>query len=101
MATYSADSTCPNEFQCHEDEGTARKLASGTDESWGPATKLTYSLLKSRAFVEFISKLTGIDSLLVDPNDIGGGIHLTQVSHNSLLLVCQNGWSVDTRQYRH
>ena len=73
-----AEQQCPDNFQCHENEGTSRKLASESEHEWGGSTRFTYSLLRSKPFVEFVVRLTGIEFLLVDAMNVGGGLHLTQ-----------------------
>ena len=45
------------------------------DESSGDVYKVL-SYLNSEEFVNFLSELTEIDNLIVDPQFIGGGIHL-------------------------
>jgi Rps23 Pro-64 3,4-dihydroxylase Tpa1-like proline 4-hydroxylase len=51
------------------------KLASAREESFGPATRLLLYHLNSVTFLEFLSKVTGIDNLIADPHFEGGGLH--------------------------
>jgi Rps23 Pro-64 3,4-dihydroxylase Tpa1-like proline 4-hydroxylase len=51
------------------------KLASAKEASFGPATRLLFYHLNSMTFLEFLSKVTGIDNLIPDPSFDGGGLH--------------------------
>jgi hypothetical protein len=51
------------------------KLASATEASFGPVTRLLFYHLNSMTFLEFLSRVTGIDNLLPDPGFEGGGLH--------------------------
>jgi Rps23 Pro-64 3,4-dihydroxylase Tpa1-like proline 4-hydroxylase len=51
------------------------KLASATEASFGPVTRLLLYHLNSITFLEFLSEVTGIDNLIPDPNFEGGGLH--------------------------
>src|SRR6185312_9923943 len=51
------------------------KLASATDASFGPLTRLFLYHLNSITFLEFLSRVTGIDNLIPDPRFEGGGLH--------------------------
>jgi hypothetical protein len=51
------------------------KLASAAESSFGPATRLLMYHLNSMTFLEFLSKITGIQNLLPDPSFEGGGLH--------------------------
>lgn len=44
-------------------------------EQFGPATKAVIEKLNSRAFIEELERLTGLDHLLPDPLLTGGGLH--------------------------
>ena len=57
------------------DNANEIKLASATDTSFGPLTRLFMYHLNSISFVEFLSKVTGIDDLIPDPRFDGGGLH--------------------------
>jgi hypothetical protein len=51
------------------------KLASAMEASFGPATRLLMYHLNSKTFLEFLSKVTGIENLISDPGFEGGGLH--------------------------
>ena len=51
------------------------KLASATESTFGPATRLLMYHLNSITFLEFLSRVTGIDNLIPDPRFEGGGMH--------------------------
>jgi Rps23 Pro-64 3,4-dihydroxylase Tpa1-like proline 4-hydroxylase len=51
------------------------KLASASETSFGPATRLLMYHLNSITFLEFLSKVTGIANLIPDPSFQGGGLH--------------------------
>jgi Rps23 Pro-64 3,4-dihydroxylase Tpa1-like proline 4-hydroxylase len=55
--------------------GQEIKLASSTETSFGPATRLLMYHLNSITFLEFLSKVTGIQNLISDPGFEGGGLH--------------------------
>jgi Rps23 Pro-64 3,4-dihydroxylase Tpa1-like proline 4-hydroxylase len=51
------------------------KLASASEASFGPVTRLLLYHLNSATFLNFISQVTGIENLIPDPNFDGGGLH--------------------------
>ena len=51
------------------------KLASASEASFGPATRLLLYHLNSSTFLEFLSAVTGIENLIPDPRFDGGGLH--------------------------
>jgi Rps23 Pro-64 3,4-dihydroxylase Tpa1-like proline 4-hydroxylase len=51
------------------------KLASATEASFGPATRLFLYHLNSVTFLNFLTKVTGIENLIADPHFEGGGLH--------------------------
>lgn len=51
------------------------KLASATEASFGPVTRLLLYHLNSITFLEFLGRVTGIENLLSDPCFDGGGLH--------------------------
>jgi hypothetical protein len=51
------------------------KLASATESSFGPTTRLLLYHLNSITFLEFLSAVTGIGNLISDPSFEGGGLH--------------------------
>lgn len=57
------------------DNANEIKLASAADASFGPLTRLFMYHLNSISFVEFLSKITGVDALIPDPRFDGGGLH--------------------------
>lgn len=52
-----------------------KKLASAAEASFGPATRLLLYHLNSITFLEFLSRVTGIEHLIPDPSYEGGGLH--------------------------
>lgn len=52
-----------------------RKFSNTDPESWGPTLQEILQQLNSPRFVDFISKLIGIDDLVADPELEGGGLH--------------------------
>jgi Rps23 Pro-64 3,4-dihydroxylase Tpa1-like proline 4-hydroxylase len=57
------------------DNANEIKLASAADASFGPLTRLFLYHLNSVTFLEFLSRVTGIDNLISDPHFEGGGLH--------------------------
>jgi Rps23 Pro-64 3,4-dihydroxylase Tpa1-like proline 4-hydroxylase len=51
------------------------KLASAKEANFGPVTRLLFYHLNSITFLEFMSRITGIDNLIPDPSFDGGGLH--------------------------
>jgi len=51
------------------------KLASSMEASFGPVTRLLLYHLNGATFLNFLSRVTGIDDLIPDPNFEGGGLH--------------------------
>jgi Rps23 Pro-64 3,4-dihydroxylase Tpa1-like proline 4-hydroxylase len=51
------------------------KLASASESSFGPMTRLLLYHLNSITFLEFLSLITGIPNLIPDPCFDGGGLH--------------------------
>ena len=79
LTAMSGEVACPFGWQCFGDRTFQfRKLTSRHEASWGPATRLTFALLKSAAFVRFLEELTGITGLIPDPMYEGSGLHQTQ-----------------------
>jgi hypothetical protein len=54
------------------------KLASASDATFGPITRLFLYHLNSITFLEFLGKVTGIANLIPDPCFDGGGLHQIQ-----------------------
>ena len=57
------------------DNGHEIKLASRSEASFGPATRLLLYHLNSATFLQFLSAVTGIEDLISDPLFEGGGLH--------------------------
>src|SRR3984957_1429988 len=57
------------------DNGQEVKLASATETSFGPVTRLLMYHLNSKTCLQFLSAVTGIDNLIADPGFEGGGLH--------------------------
>ena len=51
------------------------KLASSTEASFGPVTRLLLYHLNSITFLDFLGRVTGIPHLIADPCFEGGGLH--------------------------
>ena len=51
------------------------KLASATEASFGPVTRLLFYHLNSMTFLDFLTRVTGIENLIADPGFEGGGLH--------------------------
>jgi len=52
-----------------------RKFSNTDPETWGPTLREILETLNSPRFVQFVSKLIGIDELIADPSLEGGGLH--------------------------
>ena len=59
----------------HFDNQDEIKLASATEASFGPVTRLLLYHLNSITFLEFLTHVTGIPNLISDPCFDGGGLH--------------------------
>ena len=66
---------------------TARevKLALADAEQMGPATRHLLAEFNTAVFVDFLERLTGIESLIPDPHYVGGGLH--QIRRGGFLKV--------------
>jgi len=66
----------PNEITWQRfDREEEIKLASASESSFGPTTRLLLYHLNSITFLEFLSTVTGIGNLIPDPCFDGGGLH--------------------------
>ena len=61
------------------------KLASASEASFGPMTRLLLYHLNSITFLEFLSSVTGIANLISDPRFDGGGLH--QIKRGGKLAI--------------
>jgi hypothetical protein len=57
------------------DNASEIKLASASEASFGPLTRLFLYHLNSITFLEFLTQVTGIKNLIPDPRFDGGGLH--------------------------
>lgn len=57
------------------DSGREIKLASSKERSFGSITRLLMYHMNSMTFLEFVSRVTGIEHLIPDPSFDGGGLH--------------------------
>jgi Rps23 Pro-64 3,4-dihydroxylase Tpa1-like proline 4-hydroxylase len=57
------------------DNASEIKLASAAEASFGPLTRLFLYHLNSITFLEFLTRITGIENLISDPRFDGGGLH--------------------------
>jgi 2OG-Fe(II) oxygenase superfamily len=57
------------------DNASEVKLASASEASFGPLTRLFLYHLNSITFLEFLTRVTGIKNLIPDPRFDGGGLH--------------------------
>jgi 2OG-Fe(II) oxygenase superfamily len=71
-----------NEFTLLDDEPwnayahiNERKFSHTDPSSWGPDLRSILKELESQQFVQFLSRLTGIEGLFADPSLDGGGLH--------------------------
>jgi len=61
------------------------KLASASESSFGPTTRLLLYHLNSATFLDFLGKVTGIPDLICDPRFDGGGLH--QIKRGGKLAI--------------
>jgi Rps23 Pro-64 3,4-dihydroxylase Tpa1-like proline 4-hydroxylase len=59
------------------EKASHRKRSVDSEDYLGPATRLTFALLRSASVVEFLQQLTGVDGLVPDPGYAGSGVHVT------------------------
>ena len=52
-----------------------KKFSNTRPESWGPSLQTVLDVVQSPRFVDFLTRLTGIDNLLIDESLMGGGLH--------------------------
>jgi hypothetical protein len=52
-----------------------RKFSNTDPDTWGPTLREILAELNSPRFVQFVSKLIGVDNLIADPSLEGGGLH--------------------------
>lgn len=55
-----------------------KKLSAARDTLFGPFTRHMMAQFNSATFLEFLKKMTGIESLIPDPYFLGGGLHQIQ-----------------------
>lgn len=67
------------------DKAQEIKLASASETSFGPTTRLLLYHLNSITFLDFLSSVTGIANLIPDPCFDGGGLH--QIERGGKLAV--------------
>jgi len=66
----------PNQIRWEKfDNAEEIKLASNVETSFGPVTRLLLYHLNSMTFLQFLSRITGIENLIGDPSSEGGGLH--------------------------
>src|SRR5882762_8948888 len=76
----------PDEIKWQQFENEQEiKLASASEASFGPTTRLLLYHLNSITFLEFLSSVTGIANLISDPWFDGGGLH--QIMRGGKLAV--------------
>lgn len=61
------------------------KMASNIEAEWPENIKAFLRYLNGQEFVSFVSKISGIDNLIPDPDYIGGGLH--QIKKGGLLKI--------------
>ena len=66
-------------------QATSRKLATEGDAFFGDFTRHLLAQLNSATFLQFLERLTGIESLVPDPYFYGGGLH--QIEPGGFLKV--------------
>ncbi|HYP58749.1 MAG TPA: 2OG-Fe(II) oxygenase [Beijerinckia sp.] len=57
------------------DNQNERKLGSHPDTEFGPATQLYFNTIYSKAFIQVIQQLSGLQGLVPDPELVAGGLH--------------------------
>lgn len=62
---------------CYLDPLQKRKTEIASEDHMKPYTRKVFAAMRSRPFIEFLEKLTGIDELHPDPGYEGSGVHLT------------------------
>ncbi len=63
---------------CFQRDQERLKYQFRPDECSGPLTRMLFAELNSRAFLGFLSKMTGIEGLIADPYHAGAGLHETK-----------------------
>lgn len=63
---------------CFMREQERLKFQFRPDECEGPLTRILFAELNSRAFLAFLSEMTGIKGLIADPYHAGAGLHETK-----------------------
>jgi hypothetical protein len=80
---------------CYRRRGTHFRKSELHDESFGPYTRALFETLRSRRFVSFVEKLSGLSGLIPDPGYQGSGVHLTgpqgvlAVHHDFNFMLCR------------
>lgn len=62
---------------CYRKFGTHYRKSELHREAMGPHTRLLFAALRSKHFVRFLERLSGIGGLVPDPGFEGSGVHLT------------------------
>ncbi|KAJ1403933.1 hypothetical protein B484DRAFT_457432 [Ochromonadaceae sp. CCMP2298] len=66
-------------FKNYRGTAQAGKTAVEEERRMGPATRMIFAAMRSKAFVQFLEKMSGITGLIPDPHYRGSGIHSTVV----------------------
>lgn len=85
----------PGAAACYRRRGTHFRKSELHDSAMGPHTRSVFEALRSRRFVAFLEKLSGINGLIPDPGFQGSGVHLTgrdgvlAVHHDFNFMLCK------------
>lgn len=73
---FTDDGCQPGMQYCFDDKVVHVRKGLINNSTWlGPMTKTLVSMLKTRTFLRFLERLSGIDGLLADWGNVGSGIH--------------------------
>ena len=93
-AVAEVDEVARDRMDLYTDAGNTRKLATSDESVMGPVTRQLIAQFNSKAMIDFLETLTGMEGLVPDPHLVGGGIHVLE--SGGFLRV-----HADFNQHRH
>ena len=92
--TMLASGCVPGAAACYRKRGVHYRKSELHDEAQGPYTRALFATLRTRSFVQFLERLSGVERLIPDPGFQGSGVHLTgpggilKVHHDFNFMRC-------------
>ena len=99
--TMLASGCVPGAAACYRKRGVHYRKSELHDAAQGPYTRALFATLRTRSFVQFLERLSGVHRLIPDPGFQGSGVHLTgpggilKVHHDFNFMRCKRTESAD------